>query len=370
MPLGTQIVWFVLLPYCSGQICIPNCPSSSASQHCNQPAISEVPMHLISQSCSAKSHLYAPLIPFWSCAEVEDGKHSAQGHHQQMLHEDGKENVARPHKAYKAGYNPLGASKDGLDGTGVASPRSPHLRPLEQHNSSPSVSSTSSPRPTTPGSSPLSPSRHRLAFSTSRPCAEQASPHSNHLDHIQPDQVSSEKGPASPSNLAVKAREAATGHHSARSDRKSATQQEADPSTAADKESQHEWPALQAAAGSVSLPHAAASPVLKAAQEHPGESVGERSASPQRPSGQRPPRPMAKPQPESLFGLPQIRKVYPSSHGRPGSADQRRPSGDSSEGADSSSLAGTSLATEQQDSQTLPDSLVEEVCFQVPSRCK
>ena len=368
MPLGTQIVWFVLLPYCSGQICIPNCPSSSASQHCNQPAISEVPMHLISQSCSAKSHLYAPLIPFWSCAEVEDGKHSAQGHHQQMLHEDGKENVARPHKAYKAGYNPLGASKDGLDGTGVASPRSPHLRPLEQHNSSPSVSSTSSPRPTTPGSSPLSPSRHRLAFSTSRPCAEQASPQSNQLNRIELDQLSSEKVPASASDLAGKASEAATGLHPARSDSGPATQQEVDPFVAAGKESEHERPAFQAAAGSSSLLAAAAPQVSAAAQEEPGESEGQRSASPQRPSGQRPPRPMAKPQLESLFGLPQIRKVYPSSHGRPGSADQRRPSGDSSEGAvSSSSLAGTSLATEQQDSQTLPDSLVAEVCFRMPS---
>ncbi|KAK9851143.1 hypothetical protein WJX84_007754 [Apatococcus fuscideae] len=63
---------------------------------------------------------------------------------------------------------------DGLDGTGIASPRSPHLRPLEQRNSSPSVSSTSSPGPTTPGSSPLSPSRHRFTFSSGRPAASES----------------------------------------------------------------------------------------------------------------------------------------------------------------------------------------------------
>lgn len=298
-------------------------------------------------------------------AEVEGSKLGSHGPHQHLLHEDGKENIAGQHKAYKAGSNALGASKD-LDATGVASPRSPSLRPLEQHNSSSPVSSASSPRPTTPGSSPLSPSRHRLAFSSSRPSASEAGPQLNQCSQVQQDELPSHR-PSSPSKPAAMASDRISGFHLARNDNTADAHKGNEPTAANDEASQHGQPGV--ANSSSSHDAASASQPLAAAEGEALQAEGLRVHSPQRidrsPS-RRPPRPMSKPQPESLFAqtsLPQIRKVYPSGHGRPGPADQRRPSGDSSEGAESSSHAGTSQATEQQDSQVLPDSLVEEVGY-------
>lgn len=296
-------------------------------------------------------------------AEVEGSKPGSHGRHQQMLHEDGKENIARQHKACKAGCNALGASKD-LDATGVASPRSPHLRPLEQHNSSPSFSSASSPRPSTPGTSPLSPSRHCVAFSTSRPSTAEAGPPPNQRYQVQPDGLSSHR-PLSPRQPAPMASDSSPGLQAARNDDRAGAHNGNEPPAVDASVSLHEQPA--AADSSSPLDASAASQPLAAAEGEAVQSDGLRADSPQRSDqspSRRPPRPMSKPSAESLFAqhsLPQIRKVYPSGHGRPGPTDQRRPSGDSSEGAESSSLAGTSQATEQQDSQVLPDSLVEEV---------